>query len=353
MKTLSSRIVVFGVTALVLVGLSGRLGPLFSAKYLPHRYCYLAQPSLVWTNVITDGLIAVSYAAIFASLLCVFFGIRRTPRFRPYLWILLSFGTFIVACGFTHVMEVVTVWFPVYPLSALIKVICAITSIPTAILFALASPRLTRGLIHFLDVDSELQRANMELQELAARDALTRLNNRRHFENVLAAEWQRSTRTSCSIAVLMMDVDHFKLLNDHYGHLAGDECLQRIGELFASRRWRTEDLIARYGGEEFALLLPGADNASAGIIGEEIRQAIADLRIENSNSPVSPFVTLSIGVASRTPSYGQDSKELLAAADAALYAAKKKGRNRVELEECVALADPHFANGSDLVGLTV
>jgi diguanylate cyclase (GGDEF)-like protein len=342
---------VSGSGALFLAGLSSKTAYLSSTDYLPHQFCYLAQPSLIWTNVITDGLIAVSYAMIFVALLIVFFGIRRTPSLRPYLWILLSFGTFILACAFTHVMEIVTVWFPVYPLAALIKVICATASVSTAILFARASPRLTKGLVHFLDVDSALQRANSELQELAVRDVLTRLNNRRHFESALASEWQRSTRTSCSIAILMMDVDHFKLLNDNYGHLVGDQCLQQIGGLLASKKWRTEDLIARYGGEEFALLLPGANNAAAGVIAEEIRQAIMGLRIENAKSPVSPVVTLSIGVASRIPFHGQEPRELLAAADAALYAAKNKGRNRVEFEVRAAPRPPDRPEGADLAGL--
>ncbi|WP_263385247.1 GGDEF domain-containing protein [Granulicella arctica] len=328
-------VVTSGCFALVLLGLTGTFEPLFSANYLPHRYCYLAKPELVWTNVITDGLIALSYAVIFGCLMWMVSKLKGTPRLRPYLWILLAFGTFIFACGATHVMEVITVWVPVYPLAAAVKVVAALTSIPTAILFARTTPRLAKSLVHFLVADSELQQANKDLLELSARDALTDLNNRRRFEGVLATEWQRSTRQPCSLALLMIDVDHFKMLNDRYGHLAGDECLRRMGQVFSSRKWRAEDVIARYGGEEFALLLPGSDCQAAAKIGEELRLAVMELQIKNENSPVAPIVTISIGVASRIPEYGQDPRELLGDADAALYRAKDQGRNQV------ACTDPY------------
>src|SRR5438309_2042970 len=121
----------------------GALSALLSASYLPHRFCYLAQPGLVWTNVVMDGLIAASYAFIFGSLFWVTARLRRIPALHVYLWIFLSFATFIVACGATHFMEIVTVWWPVYPLSAAIKIICAAASVPTAILFARATPSIT------------------------------------------------------------------------------------------------------------------------------------------------------------------------------------------------------------------
>jgi diguanylate cyclase (GGDEF)-like protein len=330
MKKLVSLAAAGSFVVLLLGSFQAKLAPLFSADYLPHRYCYLAKPSLVWTNVSTDALIAASYGVLFGCLLWIAGKLRKTPRLLPYVWILFAFATFIVACGATHAMEVLTVWWPFYPLSAAVKVICAVASIATAILFAKATPRLARSLIHFLDLEAELQAANAELRELSARDALTHLGNRRHFESVLASEWQRSTRCAYPLAVLMMDIDHFKMLNDLYGHLAGDECLRQVGQVFSSRKWRAEDLIARYGGEEFALLLPGTSLAAAEQIAEELRLAILNLGIPNQNSTVEPFVTMSIGVATHIPEHGQDARELLAAADAALYRAKHNGRNRVE-----------------------
>jgi signal transduction histidine kinase len=138
------------VLGLELLAHSGVLAGLFSPQYLPHRYCYLQQPWLVWTNVTMDGLIAISYGSIFLSLFWVAGQLRSIQDLRTYLWILIAFGTFIVACGATHLMELVTVWWPVYPLSAVVKVICAAASVPTAILFAWAAPGLATNIRHFL-----------------------------------------------------------------------------------------------------------------------------------------------------------------------------------------------------------
>jgi signal transduction histidine kinase len=143
--------------ALTVVGLevlahTGVLGALLSPNYLPHRFCYLQQPWLVWTNVTADGLIAVSYAAIFISLFWIAGKLRSLQDLRSYLWILIAFGTFIVACGATHLMELITVWWPIYPAAAAVKVVCAAASVPTAILFAKATPMLAASIRQFLEM---------------------------------------------------------------------------------------------------------------------------------------------------------------------------------------------------------
>jgi signal transduction histidine kinase len=145
------------VLGLELLAHSGMLDGLFSPQYLPHRYCYLQQPWLVWTNVTMDGLIAISYGSIFLSLFWVAGQLRAIQDLRTYLWILIAFGTFIVACGATHLMELVTVWWPVYPFSAIVKVFCAAASVPTAILFARAAPELATNVRHFLQMLSTTQ----------------------------------------------------------------------------------------------------------------------------------------------------------------------------------------------------
>ena len=148
------------IAAILLLGISARAGllsRLFSANYLPHRYCYLAQPALVWTNVTMDGLIAASYGLLFLCLFWISYQLSRKQAVRSYLWIFLAFGTFILACGGTHLMEMVTVWWPVYPLSAAVKVVCAAASVLTAILFARASPALASNIVHFLDMLSTSQ----------------------------------------------------------------------------------------------------------------------------------------------------------------------------------------------------
>jgi signal transduction histidine kinase len=135
----------------------GALSFLFSENYLPHRFCYLIQPGLVWTNVIMDGLIALSYMVIFASLFWMAFKLRHLPDLKSYAWIFFAFGSFIVACGLTHIMEIVTTWVPVYRLSAAFKVLCALASVPTAVLFVYVAPALARSMERFLQMFSTTQ----------------------------------------------------------------------------------------------------------------------------------------------------------------------------------------------------
>ena len=144
--------------ALIVSTRMGVFPSLLSTKYLPHRYCYLAQPGLVWTNVTMDGLIAISYVLIFG---CLFWGVgklRHLPEIHGFLWIFVGFGAFILACGATHFMEVVTVWWPAYPLSAAIKVVCAAVSAPTALYFAWKAPSLAANVRAYVDTASQAQK---------------------------------------------------------------------------------------------------------------------------------------------------------------------------------------------------
>jgi PAS domain S-box-containing protein len=147
-----------GILMLVVVTRTRALSFLFSGNYLPHRYCYLAQPDLIWANVILDGLIAASYVAIFACLFWIVAQLRSTPQTRSYLWVFVAFGVFIVACASTHFMEVVTIWWPVYRLSVAFKVACAGASVATAVLFTHAAPKLTASIRQFLETLSQSQR---------------------------------------------------------------------------------------------------------------------------------------------------------------------------------------------------
>ena len=130
---------------------SGPLSSLFSSHYLPHRYCYLAQPGLVWTNAVADGLIAISYALLFGCLFWLAGKVRHAAVLHPYLWIFIGFGSFILACGVTHGMEIVTIWWPVYPLAAAFKVVCAAISVSTAVLFVKATPSLAGNILFVID----------------------------------------------------------------------------------------------------------------------------------------------------------------------------------------------------------
>ncbi len=150
MKTLVGFGVAGALGAADLAG-SGPLSSLFTSDYLPHRYCYLAQPGLVWTNAVADGLIAISYALLFGCLFWLAGKVRHAAVLHPYLWIFIGFGSFILACGVTHGMEIVTTWWPVYPLAAALKIVCAAISVLTAALFAKATPTLAGNVLLVID----------------------------------------------------------------------------------------------------------------------------------------------------------------------------------------------------------
>ncbi len=176
--------------------------------------------------------------------------------------------------------------------------------------------------------EMELKAANAELQRLATQDGLTHVANRRSFDHTLNREWRRASREGQPISLLMIDVDYFKNYNDALGHPAGDECLRRVAQTLSRMLYRAGDMVARYGGEEFVMLLPATDSEGATALGRRIAAAIASLGIEHPASPIG-YVTCSMGLATLTPGAGSDERELLDAADAALYMAKRSGRNRI------------------------
>ncbi len=177
-------------------------------------------------------------------------------------------------------------------------------------------------------IELELQQANRELQLLTHLDGLTKIANRRCFDEFLVREWQRLCRTGQPLALLMLDVDYFKSYNDFYGHQGGDDCLIKIAQTLQQTVYRPADLVARYGGEEFAITLPDTDLQGAMTIAEAIRHAIAGLAIPHETSEVSQQVTMSIGIASLIPMLDRSSEYLVCQADQALYLAKQQGRNR-------------------------
>jgi diguanylate cyclase (GGDEF)-like protein len=176
----------------------------------------------------------------------------------------------------------------------------------------------------------DLELANRHLAALAASDALTGLANRRAFDLALIREWRRMARARQPIALLMLDVDHFKAFNDRYGHPAGDEGLRLVAAATDAAMRRPGDLLARYGGEEFVAILPGTDMAAAMGVAERVRQNVADISLAHDASPWG-HVTVSIGVSSLVPEQDGACSALIESADAALYAAKTEGRNRVRI----------------------
>ena len=178
-----------------------------------------------------------------------------------------------------------------------------------------------------------LEQANQRLALLSATDGLTGIANRRHFDTTLATEWLRGARQQEPLTLLMMDIDHFKLYNDHYGHLAGDACLRRVAQLLTTCVRRAGELVARYGGEEFVLLLPGTDQNHARLIAQHCIDALAQERIPHAASPTADHVTLSIGLAHTVPNAEHSADVLVKAADTALYGAKNAGRQQFEVSQ--------------------
>ena len=165
------------------------------------------------------------------------------------------------------------------------------------------------------------------LRSLVFVDGLTGVANRRRFDEALLSEWRQCRRAGTPLALLMIDIDHFKRYNDHYGHPTGDACLQQVAAVLKAAMQRACDLVARYGGEEFVCLLPGCDQAPALAKAQALQAALAAQGIAHEASPTAAWVTLSIGVAVAQPQAGGSPAALVAAADAALYSAKHRGRN--------------------------
>ena len=184
-----------------------------------------------------------------------------------------------------------------------------------------------------------LETANARLHQLSMIDGLTHIANRRRFDESLREEWRRAQRATGDritdrhgtahehMALLLIDIDYFKQYNDHYGHLAGDACLQEVAQLISGGIRRSGDLVARYGGEEFAVLLPATPLAGAFGVAERIRQAIWQRALPHEASPLGR-VTICIGVADTQGTGCAGETDLIRLADAALYAAKKNGRNQ-------------------------
>jgi diguanylate cyclase (GGDEF)-like protein len=175
----------------------------------------------------------------------------------------------------------------------------------------------------------ELEEANSRLERLSALDPLTSVANRRRFDEMLDVEWRRGCRTGSPLSLVLLDLDYFKLFNDTKGHQAGDDCLRRVARVLAGALGRAGDLVARYGGEEFVALLPSMGPEDALAVAERLRASVEALRLPHAGSPVAPVVTLSAGVATVVPEERLSSAALVAAADGALYQAKREGRNRV------------------------
>ncbi|GAA5316212.1 MAG: GGDEF domain-containing protein [Candidatus Pelagadaptatus aseana] len=188
---------------------------------------------------------------------------------------------------------------------------------------------LMRERVQRKKVERQLRDLNAELESQSITDQLTGLYNRRYFDQILDRELKRCQRETRPLTLMMMDIDYFKLLNDHYGHVKGDEALQQISECLQWHCHRPGDFCFRIGGEEFAFVIENPECETGLVYADTIRQAIEGLNIPHAKSAISECVTVSIGVVSRVPAQGDSTDSLLREADSFLYRAKSSGRNRV------------------------
>lgn len=199
----------------------------------------------------------------------------------------------------------------------------------TDVMFDLSNPKVCQAR---LDLQLRMKRSSTLLASLARLDYLTELPNRREFDRKIEEEWLRSRRNGAPLSLIMIDIDHFKLYNDNYGHSMGDDCLRQVARAMRNGFKRPADVLARYGGEEFVAVLPGTPIEGAKVVAEAIVQAVRDAHLPHAYSSCADHVTISVGVSCVKPDNESTPRQLTEAADKALYGAKEQGRNRVVLE---------------------
>lgn len=210
--------------------------------------------------------------------------------------------------------------------------------IMTATQFKTLSGKMIGVIANYTDItnlknaEALLKEKNQELERLSNLDGLTKIANRRRFDECLKQEWKRLAREKKPLSLILCDIDFFKLYNDHYGHQAGDDCLIEVAGAIEESLKRPADLAARYGGEEFGIVLPNTLAKGAMFLADLVRNRVRDLKIVHAKSKTDTYVTLSIGVSEVIPNINNTPEELLLRADKALYKAKDMGRNQVVLQ---------------------
>lgn len=279
--------------------------------------------SLAWVGVFSGALLAVR------------------PGTEPYVMAVLISGCFLfqstrrsvlfLSGGFLCFITTALYCSPEFqlPLSSLVNVTFA-----TFLAFFISRIVFRMRLESFRDArDIDGQRRIMQesvehLQKLSYLDPLTGIANRRFLEMSLSREWKLESRSGELLSVIMIDIDWFKLFNDTYGHIPGDDCLRKVAAALESSVMRPGDLVSRYGGEEFCVLLPMTEREGAIFTAKRMMKAIHDLNIPHRSSPLG-LVTVSMGIATRQPHHGESFERLTQAADTALYHAKISGKNRI------------------------
>ena len=231
---------------------------------------------------------------------------------------LLAMGAMVVACG-------VALAYEGEPLASVIYYVVVLTITGTV------------GAFVYRGVERQLRTSFLErglMSEMVVRDGLTGLKNRGAFDDYFPRMWQQALRDRRSLALMLIDVDHFKAYNDRYGHQAGDQALRRVAQVVQEFARRPLDIAARYGGEEFVLALFDLNVDNVREMAEQLRNSIHELNITHEDSTTSLFVTASIGVAAMGPRIGRSPEGTVLVADEALYNAKRSGRNCVSVVDC-------------------
>ena len=235
--------------------------------------------------------------------------------YSPYLWLSAGFNLFIL---WPSILVMLTVA-PNVPLALLF--------IMFSIYMALMSVRINAEYRSAMENEALLEEKTKDLEKISNLDGLTGIYNRRYFDTALDIAWQAAVRNRLRLSLLICDIDHFKLVNDEFGHLAGDEYLRTVAHSLKQVFRRQTDIVARYGGEEFVVLMSNADAGCARNLAEQFRAGMEETRLRYDTFDIQ--ATVSLGVAEMIPSPDEQKEELIARADALLYRAKHNGRNQV------------------------
>jgi len=301
-----------------------------SAIVLIFRYSII-EPEYI-TRVIIFSITALIFdgCAVYASLKSEKVNKKQTFRIIAFsLMVIIASSMWRMVSGVS--LGISTILLPA-PAQTQFFVCLIIFSIVVTIMLVLLTAQklqddiniITQQLIHQREVERDYARIS------AMTDGLTKIFNRRHFDEALNTEFYRLKRSGAPLSLIMLDVDHFKNFNDRYGHPAGDDCLVHVASAVRSVAGRAHDIVARYGGEEFAVILPDTGRLNAEALAERIRKAVEDLAIPHLASDTAEFVTASLGVVTVLPAEIAAPEKIILLADEALYRAKQRGRNRVE-----------------------
>ncbi len=341
----ATLIICYIYTGLMIFNELNAAGVVILLGRLYQRRCFMnARPEADRPGRRTPEAWAVDFA-VGASLSATLWGVTSTYVLLSQQDIALQFFVLMVQTGWLSAKAMRNAASPLVVYSQLmltmVPTLVALVMIPTSFVQVLIPFILTRFVVSIdflryhsgqfrtlIDSEQRLSEVNAQLEALSNTDGLTGIGNRRAFDQRLVVEWGRAVRERAAIAIALIDVDHFKRYNDHYGHVSGDVCLRQVAAMLAGAIGRSTDLAARYGGEEFVALLPATDEAGARVVAEGLLRSLEILNLPHEESPIG-HVSVSIGIVSLKPTAADEPESLITLADRALYHAKRSGRNQV------------------------